>query len=112
MVRIHAWRSISSPNSVAPSARQLADALENIFLVEDWHEFGSDYDQTLLAWRRNFEPNWDRIRRPPRRDFLSHVAFLSKRYSHCISCPEESVLANRAFAQGRRWWLSPAPLAG
>ena len=26
--------------------------------MEDWHNFGSDYDKTLLAWHRNFNAHW------------------------------------------------------
>ena len=28
------------------------------FLIEDWHNFGSDYDDTLMAWWENFELAW------------------------------------------------------
>ena len=46
------------PNGHLPSARQLADALENRFLIEDWHNFGPDYDRTLMAWWDNFNSSW------------------------------------------------------
>ena len=46
------------PNSVLPSARQIAEASEGLFVLEDWHNFGTDYDRTLQAWRRNFERAW------------------------------------------------------
>ena len=49
------------PNSMLPSPRQVADALEGRFLVEDWHNFGADYDRTLQAWRDNVEAAWDRL---------------------------------------------------
>lgn len=54
------------PNSMLPSARQVAEASEGLFVVEDWHNFGADYDLTLQAWRRNIEAAWDRL--PPRYD--------------------------------------------
>jgi cyclopropane-fatty-acyl-phospholipid synthase len=44
---------------VAPSPRQLAQAFEGRFIVEDWHNFGPDYYRTLMAWRANFVSNWD-----------------------------------------------------
>ena len=50
------------PNSMLPSARQIAAASEGLFTIEDWHNFGADYDRTLLAWRRNFESAWPRLR--------------------------------------------------
>jgi cyclopropane-fatty-acyl-phospholipid synthase len=46
------------PNSVIPAMSQVAAALENLFVVEDWHNFGADYDRTLTAWRANFDSSW------------------------------------------------------
>lgn len=51
------------PNSMLPSAAQLARALEGLFVVEDWHNFGADYDRTLQAWRTNVEQAWARLER-------------------------------------------------
>ena len=49
------------PNSMLPSARQITEAAEGIFILEDWHSFGLHYDPTLLAWHRNFIDNWHYI---------------------------------------------------
>lgn len=46
------------PNSLLPSARHIADAIEGRFVLEDWHNFGADYDRTLMAWSRNFDAAW------------------------------------------------------
>ena len=46
------------PNSMIPSAAQVAAAVEGRFVVEDWHNFGADYDRTLQAWRDNVERAW------------------------------------------------------
>lgn len=46
------------PNGRLPSAKQMSASLEGHFLVEDWHNFGADYDRTLMAWWRNFEQAW------------------------------------------------------
>ena len=46
------------PNSMVPSAEQIANASEGIFVTEDWHNFGADYDRTLMAWRDNFDRAW------------------------------------------------------
>jgi cyclopropane-fatty-acyl-phospholipid synthase len=48
------------PHSVLPSARQLAEGVERLFVLEDWHNFGPDYDRTLMAWQANFSRNWSR----------------------------------------------------
>ena len=50
-----------SPNGKLPSAPQLATALEDRFVIEDWHNFGQDYDRTLMAWWENFERAWPRL---------------------------------------------------
>ncbi len=50
------------PNSLLPSAKQISDASEPHFLIEDWHNFGADYDKTLMAWYKNFENNWERLK--------------------------------------------------
>jgi cyclopropane-fatty-acyl-phospholipid synthase len=49
------------PNSMLPSARQITTALEGRFVIEDWHNFGADYERTLCAWRDNVERAWDRL---------------------------------------------------
>jgi cyclopropane-fatty-acyl-phospholipid synthase len=49
------------PNSMLPSAMQVAQALEGRFVIEDWHNFGADYDLTLQAWRDNIEAAWERL---------------------------------------------------
>ena len=28
--------------------------MEGLFTMEDWHNFGADYDKTLMAWHKNF----------------------------------------------------------
>ncbi len=50
------------PNSMIPAASQVATALEGLFVVEDWHNFGADYDRTLCAWKANFDAAWHRLR--------------------------------------------------
>ena len=49
------------PNSMLPSAAQVARSVEGVFVIEDWHNFGADYDLTLQAWRDNIERAWDRL---------------------------------------------------
>lgn len=50
------------PNSLIPSATQISQAMEKLFVIEDWHNFGPDYSKTLLAWFKNFEANWETLR--------------------------------------------------
>ena len=50
------------PNGMLPSVAQLGKAVEGLFVMEDWHNFGADYDKTLMAWYHNFEQSWNRIK--------------------------------------------------
>jgi cyclopropane-fatty-acyl-phospholipid synthase len=50
------------PNSLIPSAAQISRAIENLFILEDWHNFGPDYSKTLLAWFDNFHASWETLR--------------------------------------------------
>lgn len=50
------------PNSMLPSAKQLTRAMESLFVLEDWHSFGPDYDRTLMQWYENFQAGWETLR--------------------------------------------------
>lgn len=50
------------PNGALPSAAELATSAERRFVIEDWHNFGADYDRTLMAWHDRFEQAWPRLR--------------------------------------------------
>jgi cyclopropane-fatty-acyl-phospholipid synthase len=49
------------PNGMLPSAKQITQAAEGLFVLEDWHGFGPDYDKTLLAWFENFDHHWPQL---------------------------------------------------
>lgn len=48
-------------NGMLPSIAQIGKTLEGLFVMEDWHNFGADYDKTLMAWDANFEKNWPQL---------------------------------------------------
>ncbi len=50
------------PNGDIPSLAQIAGAVEDLFVIEDVHNFGADYDRTLMAWLENFERAWNGLR--------------------------------------------------
>ena len=54
------------PNSMLPSAEQITQSVEGRFVIEDWHNFGTDYDRTLQAWRDNLDAAWASL--PPQYD--------------------------------------------
>ena len=49
------------PNGELPSLGEIAGAAEEYFVIEDVHNFGADYDRTLMAWHRRFEAAWPRF---------------------------------------------------
>jgi cyclopropane-fatty-acyl-phospholipid synthase len=46
------------PGGVIPAEAQLTRAKEGLFVLEDWHNFGPDYDRTLMGWHDNFVAAW------------------------------------------------------
>jgi cyclopropane-fatty-acyl-phospholipid synthase len=51
------------PNGMIPSISQIGKAMEGIFVMEDWHNFGTDYEKTLLAWHNKLEDAWPKLRK-------------------------------------------------
>jgi cyclopropane-fatty-acyl-phospholipid synthase len=51
------------PNSMLPSAKQICSAIDGVFVLEDWHSFGTHYDKTLMHWFRNFRESWGMLKK-------------------------------------------------
>ncbi|MDN4369084.1 cyclopropane fatty acyl phospholipid synthase [Citrobacter portucalensis] len=49
------------PNGCLPAISHIAEASESRFVMEDWHNFGSDYDKTLMAWHERFNQAWPEL---------------------------------------------------
>ncbi|MCG5542011.1 MULTISPECIES: cyclopropane fatty acyl phospholipid synthase [unclassified Halorhodospira] len=49
------------PGGVIPSEAQLTAAKEGLLVLEDWHNFGPDYDRTLMGWYDNFVAAWPQL---------------------------------------------------
>jgi len=49
------------PNGELPSISHISDAMDGLLVTEDLHNFGADYDKTLMAWHANFEAAWSRF---------------------------------------------------
>ncbi len=49
------------PNAYIPTIAQISSNFENIFVMEDWHNIGANYDQTLMAWYDNFNQHWNKL---------------------------------------------------
>lgn len=50
------------PNSLVPSMKQICASIERLFVIEDWHNFGSHYDFTLMEWFKNFDASWHKLK--------------------------------------------------
>lgn len=50
------------PNGMLPSVAQLGKAVEGLFVIEDLHNLGADYDKTLMVWYKNFKESWNELK--------------------------------------------------
>ena len=46
------------PNGMMPSSKQITTAMEGLFKIDDWHNFGPDYDKTIMCWYKNFTDHY------------------------------------------------------
>jgi len=51
------------PNGHIPNMRNISEATNGLFVMEDWHNFGAYYDLTLMAWFNNFEKGWSELKK-------------------------------------------------
>lgn len=92
------------PNTMIPSMKQISASVEGLFVIEDLHNFGSDYDPTLMAWFHNFDRNWkflkpaygDRFYRMWKYYLLSCAGAFRSRYIHVW----QIVLSKRGVSGG------------
>lgn len=94
------------PGGHLPSLRQISSASESLFVTEDLHNFGADYDRTLMCWHDNFERSW------------SELAASDHRYSETFRRMWRYYLLSCAAAFRARklqlwqWVFSPTGLSG
>jgi cyclopropane-fatty-acyl-phospholipid synthase len=50
------------PSGMLPSPKHITETSEGIFKMEDWHNFGVDYDKTVMAWFEKFDAAWPRLK--------------------------------------------------
>ena len=46
------------PGGFLPAISDISKAITDLFIMEDWHNFGPDYGKTLRAWQRNFDKGY------------------------------------------------------
>lgn len=49
------------PNGMMPSIKQIGEAIEKRFILQDLHNFGPHYDRTLMEWLKNFKAGWAKL---------------------------------------------------
>lgn len=77
------------PNYFLPSLAQITRAAEKLLVVEDLHNFGPNYDKTLMAWFTNFDAHWSELKNKYGEQFyrmwkfylLSSAAMFRARYT-------------------------------
>jgi cyclopropane-fatty-acyl-phospholipid synthase len=50
------------PNGMLPSVAYIGKAVDDLLILEDWHNFGPDYHKTLLEWDKNFVAAWPELK--------------------------------------------------
>jgi len=59
------------PNSEMPKLENLIMRAEDLFVLEDLHNFGADYELTLLEWEKNLVNGWDKLKHKYSEELLS-----------------------------------------
>jgi cyclopropane-fatty-acyl-phospholipid synthase len=49
------------PHGHLPSIEQIGESSQGALIIEDWHNFGADYDKTLMEWYKNCERSWNKL---------------------------------------------------
>lgn len=49
------------PNTNFASLQEVAEASEDWFVIQDWHNFGGDFAKTFYHWRANFIKGWPKL---------------------------------------------------
>ena len=64
IVKIDPWiDKYIFPGGIIPYAKHISKSTKGLFTLKDWHNFGLDYDKTLMAWYSNFKKNWKKIKK-------------------------------------------------
>ncbi len=97
------------PGGRLPSATQFCRGFESHFLLEDWENFGKDYDLTLMAWWHNFDAAWPELQQDIHHDFyrfwryylLSCAGFFRSRQGQLWQVVLSKKTRNQAYASWR-----------
>lgn len=79
------------PNGILPYHTEILQTMLGLFIHEDWHNLGINYNYTLNAWMENFKRNWPKLKKEKNLDdrfyrmwmyylSISAAGFRSRRY--------------------------------
>ena len=92
------------PNGRLPSVAHIGAAIDGIFQLEDWHNFGYDYATTLDAWHERFNGAWPDLRETYderfRRMWSLYLASMSGSFRARIMHLWQIVLSKRGMQGG------------
>jgi len=63
------------PGGMLPLQKQIDAATQGIFIMEDWHNIGTDYDPTLMAWMANIDASREQLEQLGYDDIFSPCHF-------------------------------------
>lgn len=96
------------PNGELPTMGWIDQAAEGLFVTEDVHNFGADYDHTLMAWHENFEAAWPELKASADHSGLDEQFYRMWRY-YLLSC---AATFRARITQVWQYVFSPAGVPG
>jgi cyclopropane-fatty-acyl-phospholipid synthase len=91
------------PGGVLPTVGQIGRACEGLFVIEDFENFGADYDRTLMAWWAKFQTHRAAIS-------IRHGERLCRMWDYYL-CSCAGAFRSRTINVGQ-WVLSPLGVPG
>ena len=85
------------PNGMLPSIPQLGSAMAGLFVMEDWHNIGPDYDPTLMAWQHNFEAAWPELKKNYSERFRRMWNYYLLRQRWQFPVTQSAIVADRIY---------------
>lgn len=94
------------PNGKLPSAKEITSVIDKTFIIDDWHNFGQDYDKTLMAWMNNFEQAWPELKKKYSKYFYRMWKYYLMSTAGFFRCRQgqlwQIVMSKRERAKGYR----------
>jgi cyclopropane-fatty-acyl-phospholipid synthase len=91
--RIEPWlHRYIFPGGILPQEDQVTAAFRDLFVMEDWHNFGAHYAKTLAAWQHRFRRYWGIIQKADAAKFDQRFF---RTWIYYLSCCEGAFRARR-----------------